>query len=211
MIQEATASEPLTLSEEYENQESWRISHDKLTFILCRPTEQPITASSVTAGEVDGPDRMIGDINFFLYPWEDDDADDAAIGDSPADKKRYCIGEIDIMIADKGERGRGVGRVAVASFLHYIYRNLHRILAEYRSRTNENAKLDDNRGLQLKLFMAKIKESNLASIALFKSLGFVQQQPANYFGEVTLALETSSSLVSAAPEGYREVAYTRPS
>jgi hypothetical protein len=36
-MQEATASERLTLEEEYENQESWRASHDKLTFIICEP------------------------------------------------------------------------------------------------------------------------------------------------------------------------------
>ncbi|OAP54904.1 hypothetical protein AYL99_10604 [Fonsecaea erecta] len=36
-IQEATASEPLTLEEEYAMQRSWRDDGDKLTFIVCRP------------------------------------------------------------------------------------------------------------------------------------------------------------------------------
>ena len=35
-IQLATASEPLTLDQEYAMQQSWRADADKLTFIICR-------------------------------------------------------------------------------------------------------------------------------------------------------------------------------
>jgi len=101
-IQEATASEPLTLEEEYENQISWRTSGDKLTFILCLLGDTSTTTTDLTttedpsgsrregqegdvaaestqiykAGIVDTPARMIGDINLFLTPCDDDDDED---------------------------------------------------------------------------------------------------------------------------------------
>ncbi|RWA03124.1 hypothetical protein EKO27_g11980, partial [Xylaria grammica] len=48
-LREATASDLLTLEEEYENQQSWRTAHDKLTFIVC----QPAAASPTSAGSED--------------------------------------------------------------------------------------------------------------------------------------------------------------
>jgi RimJ/RimL family protein N-acetyltransferase len=48
---EATASEPLTLNEEYENQQSWRDDPNKVTFIINdRETKKPV-----------------GDVNLFLH------------------------------------------------------------------------------------------------------------------------------------------------
>ncbi|OTA67858.1 hypothetical protein K449DRAFT_400521 [Hypoxylon sp. EC38] len=45
-IREATASERLTLDEEYENQVSWREASDKLTFIICEPLPLPQDSGS---------------------------------------------------------------------------------------------------------------------------------------------------------------------
>lgn len=198
-IQEATASEPLSLEEEYENQESWRASHDKLTFILCQPAaagEQNL----VHAGQVDTQDRMIGDINFFLYPSEDDDAPD---GD--------CVGEVDIMIAGQGDRGKGLGKAAVSTFLHYIWRNRDAILGEYQSgETSLVKEVGDGAGFRLEVLMAKIKADNVGSIALFKGLGFEQEGDVNYFGEIKMVLKNFDGLEEA-PEGFQVVEYHRPS
>ena len=77
-IQQATASEPLTLEEEYANQESWRVSHDKLTFIVCQPVLDPSPElKHVDAAKVDSDERMVGDVNFFIYP-HDDDCDESS-------------------------------------------------------------------------------------------------------------------------------------
>ncbi|KAF4977678.1 hypothetical protein FZEAL_5818, partial [Fusarium zealandicum] len=134
-IQEATASEPMTLEEEYENQQSWRTSSDKLTFIVCAPLPQDTPV--IKAGKEDADALMRGDINFFLYPFE---ADDEA-----ADEQGWCTGEVDVMIASPSHRGRGLGRAAVCALLAYLQRHVQEVLGEYKAS-------------ELKGLMVKIKE-----------------------------------------------------
>ncbi|OIW30251.1 hypothetical protein CONLIGDRAFT_360420 [Coniochaeta ligniaria NRRL 30616] len=197
-IQEATASEPLTLEEEYANQESWRTSHDKLTFIVCQPLPDPAPESKhVAGGEVDSPDRMVGDINFFIYPSDDD-----------SEESRHLYeGEVDIMIADEANRSKGFGRAAVTALLYYIARHSEAIMNEYAN------------GLQppvvagrLVLVMARIKAENAGSIALFRSLGFEQRGEVNYFGEIKMVLpeQQFDTLAEKMPAGYVEMEYRRP-
>lgn len=204
-IQEATASEPLTLEEEYENQVSWRESHDKLTFILCQPIPrdgEPVI--SVGAGEIDVPEKMIGDINFFLYPFDNDADDEPASANSVQESS--CVGEIDIMIAGHGDRGKGLGKAAVSTFLHYIWSNRDVILREYQS--GETALSKGDGSLKLELLMVKIKATNVHSIALFKGLGFEQEGDVNYFGEVKLVLKDFNRVVTP-PEAYAVVEFSR--
>ncbi len=170
---------------------------------MCKPLAGAKAGSNVIeAGQVDSPGKMIGDINFFLYPCDDDDEQQQPGTASP----RYCVGEVDIMIAEVSERGKGLGRGAVTAFLHYIFHNLAQILHNYGIHNRENT---TGGGIRLKRFMAKIKEDNAASLALFKSLGFHQQGPASYFGEVTLVLEDYVQRLSKAPDGYTEMGYMR--
>ncbi|KAK5656307.1 hypothetical protein OQA88_4687 [Cercophora sp. LCS_1] len=192
-IQEATASDRLTLEEEYENQGSWRASHDKLTFIICQPLSATDSQVSITEGEADCEEKMIGDVNFFLHDGEDEEG--------------FCVGEVDIMIAGVQDRGKGVGRAVVSSFLHYLQRNLDGVLTEYKtSRLGDNAELP-----KLRQLVVKIKADNAASIALFKSLGFTQEGGVNYFGEIKLVLHDFEKVFAAAPEGYAELIYSRRS
>jgi len=208
-IQQATASEPLTLDEEYENQESWRASHDKLTFIICEPlptsdspaaasSSSPSSSSSIKAGEHDARERMVGDVNLFLYPDEEEEEDRPGV-------PRFCVGEVDIMIADAQHRGRGLGREVVGTFLQYISRHRDRIMEEYA------ADKDIDPPPRLKILMAKINEANGRSISLFSALGFEQEEGgANYFGEVKLVLRNLDGFASQnAPQVYRELVYSR--
>ncbi|KAL7811755.1 GNAT domain-containing protein [Trichoderma aethiopicum] len=198
-IQEATASEPMTLEEEYENQQSWRTSHDKLTFIVCEPLggEQ----QSVTAQGDDSPDKMRGDINFFLYL---DDDDEEVSSSSREGKPIRLRGEVDVMIAKTQHRGKGLGEAAVRSILGYIRRHILDILSEYA----RGEGLSDEE-VQLVGLMAKIKEDNAGSRALFKKLGFRQEGEANYFGEVKMVMDWDGSAVEGLERGleYRELEY----
>ncbi|KAG6015335.1 hypothetical protein E4U54_003679 [Claviceps lovelessii] len=170
-IQEATASEPLTLQEEYENQRSWRASHDKLTFIICCAAPSDAAGSAtVRAGVADAEERMRGDVNLFIY--------DDELGDPAADEAGGLRGEIDVMIAEKGHWRKGYGRAAVECLLMYVRRNVDGILREYRG------------GGEARMvgLMAKIKEGNGGSRALFEGLGFRQSGGVNYFGEVVMVI-----------------------
>ncbi|KAI2463377.1 acetyltransferase domain-containing protein [Annulohypoxylon bovei var. microspora] len=217
-IREATASERLTLAEEYSNQKSWRSASDKLTFIVCDPQTHRSGQSAVVAGEIDGPGRMVGDINLFLTPWEPDDEEGGqANGDARqtgAEAKTCCAAEVDVMIADPRHRGRGFGRAAVAAFLLFVHGNLDAILKEY-------AGAADGTTLQLREVVAKIGEGNAGSIALFRSLGFEQRGGVNYFGEIQMVFRGFGvergearggpvwEAVLKCGERYREVGYDR--
>lgn len=177
-IQEATASEPLSLQEERENQASWRAARDKLTFIVCAPLDDGAgEMSSARARGGDADERMRGDVNFFLYPAEQEDRGDGPRGEATG---RWLVGEIDVMIAEREHRGRGLGREAVWAMLAYLCRHKDEMLAEYQQQHDD--------GARLKGVMAKIKQGNAGSRALFDGLGFRQQGGVNYFGEVTLVM-----------------------
>ncbi|NWW72986.1 NAT9 acetyltransferase, partial [Climacteris rufus] len=97
-LQRLTASEPLSLEQEYEMQCSWRDDADKCTFIVLDAGRWP--------GQPE-EDSMVGDVNLFLTNPED-----------PA------VGEIEIMIAEPSCRGRGFGKEATLLMMAYGVRNL---------------------------------------------------------------------------------------
>ncbi|KAI1084113.1 GNAT domain-containing protein [Whalleya microplaca] len=212
-IREATASDQLTLAEEFENQASWRTAADKLTFIVCRPrAEEKRGTAAVVAGVDDAPGRMLGDVNLFLTPWEPDDEDGAG-GNGDGDV-RYCNGEVDIMIAGPADRGRGLGKAAVVAFLLFVRRNLGGVLAEYGSAGDDGTEKEKERKLVLRDLVVKIKATNAGSIALFGSLGFRRKGEVNYFGEIQMVLEGfgeggEPAWAAGKMGGYGEVVYDR--
>jgi methionyl-tRNA synthetase len=200
-IQEATASEPMSLDEEYENQASWRQASDKLTFIVCQPAS--LDADVVRARTADADVRMVGDINFFLHPYEEDEEETAE-----EDRSMWLTGEVDVMIAEYDCRGKGMGKASVCALLVYIQRHLDAILDEFASSQDTTTAATPP---ELKDLMVKIKEGNAESRALFGKLGFRQRGEVNYFGEVTMGLDMASlagqNWWEAASADYTEARY----
>jgi len=168
---EATGSEPLTLPEEYEMQQSWRDDRHKCTFIVL---DKSMVEGSLVDSEASSSlpidfitnhlSAMVGDVNLFLSEEEDDDDKD---DDKDKDDKKYPQAELDIMIAEKDRQRNGLGREA--SLLMMMF---------------------GASKLGIRRFFCKIKEDNVASRSLFgDKLGFVQCAYAECFREVELELK----------------------
>mmetsp|Transcript_1979 Transcript_1979/g.3981 ORF Transcript_1979/g.3981 Transcript_1979/m.3981 type:complete len:498 (-) Transcript_1979:37-1530(-) len=98
-----TASEPLTLEEEYEMQEEWRVSRDKHTFIILEGEEE---------GEEGNLERMVGDVNMFVSVEEEIDDDGKIVHE-------IVQGELEVMIAEAKARRKGYGLVAIRCMIEW--------------------------------------------------------------------------------------------
>uniref|UniRef100_A0A7S0YEB4 N-acetyltransferase 9-like protein n=1 Tax=Polytomella parva TaxID=51329 RepID=A0A7S0YEB4_9CHLO len=102
ILQQTTASEPLTIEEEFEMQKSWLIDDNKLTFIILEKNllsgEQKSYSQELQA--------MVGDVNLFINDPEEPE------------------GEIEIMIAESNSRRKGIASEALNIFMSYCQNNL---------------------------------------------------------------------------------------
>ncbi|KAE8383019.1 GNAT domain-containing protein [Aspergillus bertholletiae] len=199
-IQEATASEPLSLEEEYAMQQSWRQDPDKLTFIVC----QPSPTGTPLHDEDDSSERMIGDVNLFLR------VDDGEEGDS----EPQIVGEIELMIAEKCNQRKGLGKATLVSFLRYIADHEGEILEEFIRGDQAAAKAlreTDVSGWRFSYLSVKIGQGNARSLGLFEGAGFRKvSEEANYFGEFELRrMDLGQNSMDQGLDGYVEMEYTR--
>lgn len=213
-IQQATASEPLSIKEEYAMQQSWRQDADKLTFIICQPVPNSSktneTPTQILTEDSDSSQNMVGDINLFIRV---DDGDD---GDSPP----QIVGEIELMIAEKKNQRQGFGKAALITFMKYVIEHQGEVLEEFVSRgvDAEMARKLRDTGAMLKFecFSVKIGQNNLRSLALFEGLNFIKlSAEPNFFGEFELRRtdlcvdRVVQDLSVAGVEDFGTVAYTR--
>jgi hypothetical protein len=181
-------------------QRSWQTDHDKLTFIACQPLPKSQDKSerrTVFVSKDDAPDRMLGDVNLFLSPADEDE--------------EGCISELELMIAPTTARRKGYGRAAILTFLSYIENHLDEILIEYRNG------IGGQEAGKMKLLMLRVKigGKNEKSIGLFEGIGFVKtSEGENYFGEVEMVFEGAIGrgrigklLERFGIEGYTEMEY----
>ncbi len=194
----ATASQPLSLEDEYSMQRSWRTDKDKLTFISCQ--------SNSSSSGIDNPSQqsqaeetksMIGDVNLFILTNEEDSGDVS------------LVGEVELMIGDKSNTRRGLGRAALLVFIAFVLKHEEEILDEYFSAPREVTALH-----RFDYYRVKIGETNAKSIGLFESLGFKKTEGfPDFFGEFELRLshlkaeDVDRMMEERGIEGYVEVPY----
>ncbi|KAM4525688.1 alpha/beta-tubulin-N-acetyltransferase 9 [Fundulus diaphanus] len=94
-LQQLTASEPLSLQQEYDMQKSWREDDDKCTFII-------LDKQRWADPGVEEEQCMVGDVNIFLT--------------DPLDPS---LAELEVMIAEPSYRGRGIGKEVTRMMMGY--------------------------------------------------------------------------------------------
>ncbi|KAJ1663366.1 hypothetical protein IW140_001916 [Coemansia sp. RSA 1813] len=103
-LQEMTGSEPLTIDEEYEMQQSWRNDDDKCTFIIL--AKDPADGSLLPCN-LYNTETMIGDVNFYLNNH-----------DNPHEA------ELEVMIAEQTYSGRGIATEVIKLMMYYAVNDI---------------------------------------------------------------------------------------
>ncbi|CAL8101256.1 unnamed protein product [Orchesella dallaii] len=147
-----TGSDRLTLDEEFEMQQKWAEDNDKCTFII-------LDGELWKTSEGNEVTAMVGDTNLFFNILPSSNGEE----EEDAQQCPYSVAEIEIMIAEKSARRKGLATEALTLMMTFGKEEL---------------------GVQK--FIAKIKEDNESSIALFEKLGFREVERSKTFHEVTL-------------------------
>ncbi|CAI8597928.1 unnamed protein product [Vicia faba] len=100
---QATASEPLSLEQEYQMQLSWSSDLNKETFIIL---DKDLLIGTFSHGQPH-VQAMVGDVNIFMN-----------------DINNPQIAEIEIMIAEQSSRRKGLGKESVLMMMAFAIHNL---------------------------------------------------------------------------------------
>ncbi|KAJ7772934.1 GNAT domain-containing protein [Mycena maculata] len=182
-LRELTASEPLTLEEEFEMQRKWQLDEDKLTFIVCARGSDLLEPGSSTPGDSRiSALPMIGDVNIFLH------------GPPPhlrpekpgvVDEDEFYA-EVEIMIAEREYRRKGFALEALQLMLGYATASSNRHFLCHDPYSLRDALQGSPLPVPPTTLLARISESNIPSIRLFEKLGFHITKRVEVFGEVEM-------------------------
>jgi RimJ/RimL family protein N-acetyltransferase len=176
---EMTASEPLSLEDEYINQTEWIFDPSKATFIVFEKKSMDLMNIRSTMG-------MVGDVNIFLL--DDDQIEEydelsmKAQSGTLNSQTKIKLAEIMVMIADPSVRRCGYAMQAVSLMMEW-----------------------GRRSLNIDGYVAKISDSNEASKRLFEKLGFRPVKNLQVFNEVHYVLgsgQGSKQVIEAVSAGF---------
>ncbi|KAL6529859.1 hypothetical protein OROGR_015482 [Orobanche gracilis] len=177
-ILQATASELLTLDQEYEMQLSWVQDPLKQTFIVL---DKELVAGDFIHGQ-SHTEAMVGDVNVFMNDVYDPQVAEVEI--MIAEQKSLLCKWKDAYLSIKNQ-------LTVAEYCGLETSHMDITLVRSKGLANESVLLMmayavKNFGIHT--FRAKIGESNEASLNLFKKLGFKEIACSDIFKEITLEL-----------------------
>ncbi|KAJ8689575.1 hypothetical protein PTI98_012466 [Pleurotus ostreatus] len=191
-LRELTASEPLSLEEEFSMQEKWQIDEDKLTFIILAPNHPPATAKDDDDARLNliglSDPRlesmlMIGDVNLFLKGGRRDNREDGDVEDD-------FEAEVEIMIAEPDWRRKGLAIEALQLMLGYATTGSPSGAfpppSEPEPQDTSHRLSESPLPIPPRSLVTRISESNTPSIKLFQKLGFVITKRVEVFREVEM-------------------------
>ncbi|KAL4071990.1 GNAT domain-containing protein [Scleroderma citrinum] len=158
-LREQTASEPLTVQEEYEMQKKWREDPDKLTFIILALEKEGDIATF----------PMVGDVNLFLKGHPDDEDFEA---------------EVEVMIAEDAYRRRGFALEALKLMLIYATGSPEDFMGFPLPQTVPPP--PKPLPVRPQCLVVRISQDNRPSISLFERLHFSITRTVDVFREVEM-------------------------
>ncbi|KAM6503240.1 GNAT domain containing protein [Amanita muscaria] len=183
-LRRLTASEPLSLKEEYEMQQKWQLDEDKLTFIIL----SKLDSADLSAGELVPPSDsriallpMVGDVNIFLHGTRQFLKEGHQVKedhDMVNDEQDDFEAEVEIMIAEPAHRRHGLAYEALQLMLGYATGTPELF--------NDKRHYSSPLRLPSRSLMTRITESNVPSINLFKKLDFKITKTVPVFEEVEM-------------------------
>lgn len=200
-LQTLTASDRLSLEEEYAMQRSWREDDDKCTFIvLDRKTFEDSSTKTPDGREIEA---MVGDVNLFFIEEEEEEEEENAEDEAETHCRLdgRCDSASQAAVDNSGTASTtdapSVNRFSAATS---ITAEVELMIAEKafrgHGRGKEAVSLLMHYGLthlNVDRFVAKIGSTNAISLNLFAKLGFIRTKFNKIFDEVTLKADVKTS------------------